>query len=92
MAERVGLDMDRFRQDAQDRSVLPLIGADYEEARNRYGVFGTPTLVFPNGEATYLKLLPAPPESDAMSVFEDVVRAGRDRPYLLELKRPKRPD
>lgn len=92
VATATGLDLDRFQADLDDRSSLPLIGADYEEARNRYGVFGTPTLVFPNGEACYLKLLPIPPASDTMSLFDDVMRGGRERPYLLELKRPKPPE
>jgi predicted DsbA family dithiol-disulfide isomerase len=92
VAERVGLDMDQFRRDLADRSLLPLIGRDYTEARDRFGVFGTPTFVFPNDQAAYLKLLPAPPEEETMAVFEDFVRSARDRPYLLELKRPPRPE
>ncbi|MDP9364785.1 MAG: DsbA family protein [Chloroflexota bacterium] len=91
VARSVDLDLERFERDLSDRSGLPLIGADYEEARDRYGVFGTPTFLFPNGEATYLKLKPVPPEAETMALFEDFVRAGRDRPYLLEVKRPQRP-
>jgi predicted DsbA family dithiol-disulfide isomerase len=92
VAESAGLDMDRFQRDLVDRSSLPQIGRDYEEARDRFGVFGTPTFVFPNDQAVYLKLLPAPPEADTMTVFDDFVRSARDRPYLLELKRPLRPE
>ena len=91
VAGSVGLDVERFERDLSDRSGLPLIGVDYEEARDRYGVFGTPTFLFPNGEAAYLKLKPVPPEAETMALFEDFVRAGRDRPYLLEVKRPQRP-
>jgi hypothetical protein len=69
-----------------------LIGEDYLEARNVVGAFGTPTFVFGNGEAAYLRLLPVPPPDQAMAVFEEFVRIGRDRPYLLEIKRPPRPE
>ncbi len=92
VARRVDLDVERFERDLHDRSHLPLIGVDYEEARARHGVFGTPTFVFPNGEAAYLKLLPLPPEAETMPVFEEFVRAARDRPFVLEIKRPRRPD
>ena len=91
VARQAGLDVERFEQDSRDRSFLPLIGTDYEEARDRYGIFGTPTFVFPNGEAAYLKLRPVPPGPDTMSVFDDFLRAGRDRPYILEVKRPSPP-
>ena len=75
-----------------DRSLLPAIGADYEEGRDRYGVFGTPTFVFPNGQSAYLKLLPASDPSESLTVFEDFTRFARDRPNLLEIKRPRRPE
>ncbi|CAA9560189.1 MAG: hypothetical protein AVDCRST_MAG19-1737 [uncultured Thermomicrobiales bacterium] len=92
VAEQVGLDRERFERDLDDRSLLPQIGEDYEQGRNVVGAFGTPTFVFPNGEAAYLKLLPPPPPSETMSVFEQFVSLGRERPYVLELKRPQRPD
>ena len=90
-AEAAGLDLERFETDRADRAHLPLIGADYTEARERYGVFGTPTFVFPNGTASYLKTLPPPPKEEAVPFFEDFVRTVRDRPYITEIKRPSPP-
>ena len=92
VARSVGLEIDRFERDMQDRSLLTRIGTDYEEARDRFGVFGTPTFVFSNGAAAYLKLLPPPPEVETMDVFEDFVRTARDRRYVIEIKRPRRPE
>jgi len=92
VADQAGLDRERFEQDLADRTLLPLIGEDYVAGRTTLGVFGTPTFVFANGEASYLRLLPPPPPEETMAVFEEFVRIGRDRPYLLEVKRPPRPE
>ena len=92
VAESVGLDTERFERDLADRSLLPKIGEDYTEGRERYGVFGTPTFVFPTGEAAYLKMLPAAPAEEALPVFEEFVRTTRERSYISEIKRPRRPE
>jgi predicted DsbA family dithiol-disulfide isomerase len=92
VAESVGLDMERFTRDLTDRAFLPKIGADYTEGREAHGVFGTPTFVFPNGGAAYLKLRPVPPPAETMTLFEEFVRTVRDRPYLTEIKRPRKPE
>jgi protein-disulfide isomerase-like protein with CxxC motif len=92
IAQTVGLDLARFERDRTDRSLLARIGEDYTEGRERHGVFGTPTFVFPNGGAAYLKMLPAPPLTETMAVFEEFVRTVRDRPYLTEIKRPRKPE
>lgn len=90
-AEAAELDLDRFERDRVDRAHLPLIGRDYETGRERFGVFGTPTFVFPNGNAAYLKLMPPPPIEDALPFFEEFIRTARDRPYVAEIKRPTAP-
>ena len=92
VAEGVGLDLERFERDLGDRAGLPKIGEDYTEARDRFGAFGTPTFVFPNGEAIYVKLMPPPPAEEAMPLFEQLLSVGRDRPYVLEWKRPTKPE
>ena len=88
VAEEAGLDLDRFEQDLDDPSLLGEVAADYNDARNTYGVFGTPTLVFPNGGASYIKVTAAFPKEDAVAFFEDIVATVRDRPTVLEIKRP----
>ncbi len=92
-AETAGLDIDRFEADRVDRSLLPRIGEDWAAGRDRLGVFGTPTFVFPNGEAIYLKfkLGAVPQGEEAATFFEEFVRLGQDRPNVLELKRPTPP-
>lgn len=91
VAKEVGLDLERFERDLDDRSVLPLIGKDYTEGKERYGAFGTPTFVFPDGASCYLKMLPAAPADEALPFFEEFVRTVRSRPYISEIKRPQPP-
>jgi predicted DsbA family dithiol-disulfide isomerase len=91
-ASSAGLNMQRFERDLDDSTLLAKIGEDYEYARQELGVFGVPTLVFPNGEAAYVKCLPAPEGEEAVAVFDEIVRTIRDRPFIGEIKRPKKPE
>ena len=90
-AIRAGLDLARFAADLDDRELLAQIKNDYVDGKERLGVFGTPTFVFPNGQSAYLRILPPPPPEEAVAFWLDFVRDARDRPYLHEIKRPRRP-
>jgi len=91
-AREAGLDMDRFEAASTDRTRLATIGEEYEEGRATLGVFGTPTFVFPNGQAAYLKLDPkaVPTGQAALDFFDRFVETVRDRPFVMEIKRPSR--
>ena len=88
VAQRAGLDVARFERDLGDRSLLRRLGEDHTHAVEKYGVFGTPTLVFANGGAAYLKLRPAPPAQEAMRVFENLRQSIAGWPFIIEVKRP----
>ena len=90
-ASRAQLDLTRFAADLDDRALLKEIEKDYVAGREELGVFGTPTFVFPNGQSAYLRILPPPPPDEAVAFWLDFVRDVRDRPYLQEIKRPRRP-
>jgi predicted DsbA family dithiol-disulfide isomerase len=90
LAREVNLDLAVFKRDLDDRSLMEAIGEDYREARLRHNVFGTPTFVFPEGTAAYLKLLPPPPEAAAVAFFNEFVATVRDRSFIHEIKRAKR--
>ena len=90
-ASRAQLDLTRFADDLDDRVLLKEIEQDYIAGREEIGVFGTPTFVFPNGQSAYLRILPPPPPEEAVAFWQDFVRDVRDRPYLQEIKRPRRP-
>jgi predicted DsbA family dithiol-disulfide isomerase len=90
-AARAGLDLARFAADLDDRGLLVEIKNDYVAGKECLGVFGTPTFVFANGQSAYLRILPPPPTDEAVAFWLDFVRDVRDRPYLQEIKRPRRP-
>jgi predicted DsbA family dithiol-disulfide isomerase len=91
-ARSAGLDVDAFEAALADRALLANIGKDYEHARNVHGVFGTPTFVFPGGEAAYIKMRPKAPDEDAVAVWNDFVETVVGRPYVHEIKRPTKPE
>jgi predicted DsbA family dithiol-disulfide isomerase len=90
-ATRAGMDLDQFRRDLEDRSILLRIRDDYELGKSAHGVFGTPTFVFPDGSSAYLQVLPPPPAEDALTFWRDFSRDVQERPYVREIKRPRRP-
>jgi protein-disulfide isomerase len=90
-ASRAGLDLEQFQQALTDRSLLTRIRDDYEHGRQTLGVFGTPTFVFPDDSSAYLQVLPPPPAEDAVALWNDFVHDVTERPYLREIKRPRRP-
>ena len=91
-AQKAGLDVDAFSAALADRSLMANIGNDYETARNKHGVFGTPTFVFPDGSAAYMKMRPKAPEEDAVAVWNDFVKMVQGRTYIAEVKRPNKPE
>jgi predicted DsbA family dithiol-disulfide isomerase len=88
VARRAGLDTDRFERDLDDRSTLLALARDHTAGVENHGVFGTPTFVFGNGSAAYLRVRPAPEGRTALTTFEELVRIMSDEPYVLEIKRP----
>jgi len=88
VAESIGLDIDRFRKDISDRRLLDKLAEDHIFAVETLGIFGTPTLVFPEQKAVFLKMSPPPSPEEALSVFEDISHLAMDRQQIKEIKRP----
>lgn len=87
-ATEAGLDRERFERDLDDPSTLDALARDHTHGVEAYGVFGTPTFVFPNGAAAYLRMRPAPEGDEALAAFEELMRVIAEEPYVLEVKRP----
>jgi len=90
VASRVGLDIERFTRDLQDESLVEKIKQDHIDAVEQYGVFGTPTFVFPDGTSAFLKLL-KPPDQDAPRLLEILSEVMEKWSYIGEIKRPQPP-
>jgi predicted DsbA family dithiol-disulfide isomerase len=86
-----GLDLERFREDLADPDILNSLARDHREAVSGHRVFGTPTIVFPDGASAYVRLAEAPEGADAIRVFERVIAVAAGEPTILEIKRPLKP-
>jgi len=87
-ARQAGLDVEQLLRDIRDPGVSQRIGASHMGSLDHIGVFGTPTLIFEDGRAAFLRLKPTPPKSEALRVFNQVKDLVVDRPFIDELKRP----
>lgn len=88
VARRLGLEMDRFREDFSRRQSLDRLAEDHTFAVEKLGIFGTPTLVFPDGQAIFLKMSPPPSPEESLDVFRELSNLACHRPNILEVKRP----
>lgn len=91
VAEVSGLDLERFRRDLDDPTALQALARDHKDAVAKYGVFGTPTFVFPNGASAYIRLAEAPDGAEALHVYDSLLAVAADEPRILEIKRPTKP-
>jgi predicted DsbA family dithiol-disulfide isomerase len=92
VAVDVGLDLNRFRKDVSDPDILASLARDHREAVSEHGVFGTPTLVFPDGASAYVRLREAPQVgNDSTRMFDHLLSVAAREPSILEIKRPRKP-
>lgn len=86
VAERVGLDVARWEADLK-RTDFSMLASEHAEAVRR-GVFGVPTLVWPEGRSYYVKITDLVPASRAVALYdaiETVHRFGE----VIEIKTPE---
>jgi predicted DsbA family dithiol-disulfide isomerase len=85
-AERAGLDRSRFEHDLQQVDFTDLAREHADAVRK--GVFGVPTLVWPEGRSYYVKITEVVPASRAVALYdaiETVHRFGE----IVEIKTPE---
>jgi len=90
VAEGVGLEIAQFREDLADRRLLTRLADDHTLAVEDLGIFGTPTLVFPERQAFFLKMASPPSPEECLSVFTELHHLVNRRRYIQEIKRPQR--
>jgi len=83
-----GLDVERFRRDLADPSILEALARDHTEAVSVHGVFGTPTFVFAEGPAAYVRLAESATDNGVVEVFDNLIAVAAREPRILEIKRP----
>ena len=91
VAVAAGLDVEQLRRDLADPAILSRLASDHTQAVSRHGVFGTPTLVFADGTAAYVRLAMAVDGEEALGVFERLMAVAAAEPRILEIKRPLKP-
>jgi predicted DsbA family dithiol-disulfide isomerase len=91
VADEAGLDLERFREDLADPTILRALANDHHLARAKHGIFGTPTFLFPSGASAYVRLAEAPNPQDSTRIFDRLVAIASEEPGILEIKRPVRP-
>lgn len=91
VAESVDLEMAQFQKDFGDRRLLAKLAEDHTFAVETLGIFGTPTLVFPERQAIFLKMSSPPPPEESLSVFAELRYLAEQRRYIQEIKRPQLP-
>jgi predicted DsbA family dithiol-disulfide isomerase len=91
VADEAGLDLDRFRRDVADPQILVALERDHRSAVAEHGIFGTPTFLFPGGQAAYVRLAEAPEAADSLGLFDRLVSIAAEEPRILEIKRPNKP-
>ena len=90
-ARQAGLDLAQFQSGLSNPALDAELARDHTTAVEQYGVFGTPTFVFANGHAAYLKMRPTAPSDQVMEMWETFKRVVAERPYVEEIKRPSPP-
>ena len=87
IAQKVGVDMDRFMIDFNDPAILDTLAEDHFHAENDLNIFGTPTFVFNGNNPVFLKIDRSDTEN-SYDLFKEFVNISLKRKNVLEIKRP----
>ena len=89
VANNTGLEMKQFENDLSNRRLLIKLAEDHTFAVEKLGVFGTPTLVFPERQAIFLKMSPPPLPKECLPIFSELFNLAYHRRIIREIKRPQ---
>lgn len=88
IAHAADLDMARFNADIEDPTCLARLEEEHQ-AGVELKVFGTPTFVFDKAAPAYLKLTKVLDPVDARAAWNSFAEVVAERPYIVEIKRPR---
>ena len=86
VAERSGLDVDRWARDLE-RADFSALASEHTEAVRR-GVFGVPTIVWPEGRSYYMKITDLVPAERALALYDAIETVHRFS-EVIEIKTPE---
>lgn len=90
LAREAGLDTAQFGVERERGAWLQAVSRDHREGVERWKVFGTPTLIFQDEVAAYLKFTAVPPSPpEAVALFDALLCLARCHPELVEIKHPR---
>lgn len=90
IAKNSDLNSDKLREDMEDPSIVESVVQSHMEAVEKYGVFGVPTLVFPNGQSAFVKMYYPSPE-DSVEFYDGLAKLISTWVNIGEIKRPQPP-
>ena len=90
IAESLGIETAQVAEDLRTRKFKEVVGADHEEADEKYDIFGVPTVIFDGEQPTFFKLAEGDWEGtdEDISLFHNMVDIAAPRPYVMEIKKP----
>ncbi len=92
VAREAGLDLKQFSEDLRTGAGVEDVAAEHEEAVEKYGLFGVPTLFFNGGVPVFVKLEEGDWEKDPAedeALLERLRPVSEKQPYILEIKQPE---
>ena len=88
IARKANLDVERFLQDLRSEQSRQLVGQDHCEGKEKYQLFGVPTMIIDENRPFFLKLGKLPDSTeDHVAFFEELQDIITKHPYLLEIKK-----
>jgi predicted DsbA family dithiol-disulfide isomerase len=87
VAEQAGLDLMRFKSGWRDPALALEARRSHENANREHGIFGTPTILFPDEQAIHTELVEDIPIDRALKVFHHITSLGYEHPYISKLER-----
>jgi len=88
IARKANLDVEKFLQDLRSEQSRQLVGQDHCEGKEKYQLFGVPTIIIDESRPFFLKLGKLHDSTEEqVAFFEELHDIIAKRPYLLEIKK-----
>ena len=86
-AATASLDVERFQKDWHNHHLGSQALTSHREGREMYRVFGTPTLLFPDGQALHLELDEVPVLAQAVMLWQTILTVAQSQQVIRQIKR-----